>query len=106
MKLLTHNQCRRLGIAIVILNLLDALFTLVYIAAGVATEANPIMAFFLGVGEPAFILAKMFMVGVGVTFLARLAVTRRLAAFGLVVTAGCYTLLLGYHLSALSLLLR
>ena len=92
--------------AIVILNLLDALFTLVYIAAGVATEANPVMAFFLGIGEPVFILAKMFMVGVGVTFLARLAVTRRLAAAGLVVTAACYLLLLGYHLSALSLLLN
>ena len=42
-----------------ILNLLDAYLTLTWVEAGIATEANPIMANLLNLGEEWFILGKL-----------------------------------------------
>lgn len=43
-----------------IFNILDAFFTLRWIRLGIATEGNPIMDFFLQIGEVYFCTAKIF----------------------------------------------
>ena len=48
-----------------VLNAIDAVMTLWAVRLGVATEANPIMAAALSVGEPVFFVAKMAVVGAG-----------------------------------------
>lgn len=83
---------------VVVLNLLDAMFTLVYTRSGVATESNPLMDQVLSASPVLFMIAKLALVSLGVLVLWRLR-ERRTARFGLVATAGAYTALLGYHLS-------
>jgi len=48
-----------------VLNALDAVMTMWAVRLGVATEANPIMAAALSLGEPVFFVAKMTVVGAG-----------------------------------------
>jgi hypothetical protein len=83
---------------VVVLNLLDAMFTLVYTRSGVATESNPLMDQVLSHSPVLFMMAKLALVSLGVLVLWRLR-ERRAARFGLVATAGAYTTLLAYHLS-------
>lgn len=52
-----------LFLAILILNILDAYFTLVYIQCG-GTEANPVAQVFLDLGEIPFILVKSVAIGI------------------------------------------
>jgi hypothetical protein len=61
---------RALGILLVI-NLLDALFTLGWVHSGVATEANPIMAGALGTGPGFFIATKVALVTLATALLWR-----------------------------------
>ena len=84
---------------VVVLNLLDAMFTVAYTHAGVATEANPLMERFLAASPVLFMIAKLALVSMGVLVLWRLR-HHRSARFGLVATGAVYVLLLGYHLSA------
>lgn len=84
---------------VVVLNLLDAMFTLVYTRSGLATESNPLMDQVLAASPVLFMLAKLSLVSLGVLVLWRLR-ERRTARFGLLATATAYMLLLGYHLSA------
>jgi hypothetical protein len=86
------------GAAIVILNLLDAMFTLVYIRSGVATESNPLMDQALTASPVLFMIAKLGLVSLGVLLLWRLR-DHRAARFGLVATSTVYMTLLVYHLS-------
>lgn len=87
------------GAAIVVLNLADALFTLVYVKLGHATESNPLMDRVLVHGPVLFMVAKLGLVSLGVALLWRLR-DYRAARIGLVATSTAYVLLLGYHLSA------
>lgn len=88
--------------AILILNLLDAVLSLVAVHAGAATEANPLMAATLSWGAVWFILVKISLVSLGVLLLWR---TRHvlLAAGGLVALCLLYVGLLAYHASAVGL---
>jgi hypothetical protein len=61
---------RALGI-LLILNLLDAAFTLNWVYAGVATEANPVMAGALILGPGFFIITKVALVTLAVALLWR-----------------------------------
>lgn len=85
--------------AVVVLNLLDAVFTLVYTGVGLAQEANPLLEQVLAESPLHFVLVKLGLVSMGVGLLWRLR-HRRTAAVGLVATGAAYSWLLLYHLSA------
>jgi len=85
--------------AVVVLNLLDAIFTLLYTSVGIATEANPLMDRALATSPIAFMLAKLALVSLGVWLLWRLR-ARRSAVAGLIVVGSAYAGLVLYHLSA------
>lgn len=90
--------------ALIIMNLLDAVFTLVYIYSGVATESNPIMNHFLQLGPVAFVVMKMALVSMAVVLLLRLLRSRQAASVALIATSAAYALLICYHISAVHLL--
>lgn len=89
-------------LAILILNVLDAVLTIAWISAGVAEEANPLLAD-LAHGAPwTFFLVKMALVGLGSLLLWRLR-KRPAAVVSIFVGFLAYYFLLLYHLSALEL---
>jgi|GEM_PF-3009670 len=81
---------------LVMLNLFDALATLFWVEAGLATEANPVMAQALDSGPALFILSKVALVSLAVGLLWRLRAERfaRIAAIPL---GGLYALVAGGH---------
>jgi hypothetical protein len=83
---------------ILVLNLIDAVFTLLYTGTGVAAEGNPLMSGVLHASPTGFMIIKLSLVSLGVLMLWRLR-ARRAAAVGLVATAMAYSTLLFYHLS-------
>jgi Domain of unknown function (DUF5658) len=95
-----HNPVWVAAILLIALNILDALFTLIYVDSGVATEANPVMRALLAVGPSAFLLAKISVVSASVYLLWRYR-HHRLAVVGLFGGAAAYTLLVAYHLTML-----
>ncbi|HZT54619.1 MAG TPA: DUF5658 family protein [Burkholderiaceae bacterium] len=84
------------ALAIIALNLLDAWFTLLFLAQG-GQEVNPFVQRVLNLGPSAFIAFKTFGIGACVMFLA---ITKNFLAarIGLVTVLLGYTLLLGWHL--------
>jgi hypothetical protein len=84
--------------AIVILNLVDAVFTLLYTGSGMASEGNPLLSSVLSASPTAFMAVKLSLVSLGVLLLWRLR-QRRAAVIGLVTTAMAYSTLMVYHLS-------
>lgn len=86
-----------LVVSILVLNLLDALFTLLWIGRGGA-EANPFMAFMLELGDGFFLAQKCFMVGIWLIFLT-VHKNFRLARVGLYSLAALYFLLLVGHVA-------
>ena len=56
-------------VSLVIMNFLDAVFTLLWVEGGWATEMNPMMAEALSMGPGAFILIKLGLVSLAVTLL-------------------------------------
>ena len=93
------RRLTQLSSAIVVLNLLDAIFTLFYIHAGVATEGNPMMSGPLAASPVLFMAAKLTLVSLCVFLLWRLG-QRRSAMIALTGATVMYTLLIGYHLAA------
>ncbi len=85
--------------AVIILNLVDAMFTLVYIRAGMATEGNPLMGQALSHSPLGFMICKLALVSGGVVLLWSLC-HRKSAMTGLIANSAAYTCLLAYHLSA------
>lgn len=85
--------------AVIVLNLVDAIFTILYTRFGVATEANPLMDQVLSSGPLVFMITKLSLVSLGVYLLWRLR-HRRSAVAGLVAVGSAYVWLLVHHLSA------
>jgi hypothetical protein len=83
--------------AIVILNGLDAVFTVAWVEAGLAVEANPLMAGALAASPALFVLAKVALVNAGAFLLWQL---RRHsgARAGAAMCASVYYALLLFHL--------
>ena len=83
--------------AILWLNLVDALGTLTWLQMGLATEANPVMAWALELGPAVFILSKVALVcqAVGLLWRHRRNGGARLA---LVPVAILYALVVGTHI--------
>jgi hypothetical protein len=89
--------------AIVILNLLDGLFTVLFTNLGVATESNPIMKGALAVSPALFMATKLSLVSLGVLLLWRFG-HRRSAMVALAGSAAMYAVVIGYHLTAATML--
>lgn len=86
--------------ALLILNLLDAIFTLGYVQLGAATEANPLMALPLSDGPIAFMLIKLSLVSFCVALLWRLQ-HHRGAVAAMFATTAIYGALVCYHISSI-----
>jgi Domain of unknown function (DUF5658) len=84
---------------VVVFNLIDAMFTLVYTHLGLAQEANPLLQQVLAESPLRFMLIKLGLVSLGVALLWR-ARHRRTAVIGLVASGAMYSWLILYHLSA------
>ncbi len=103
----TPEQCRwLLGIVKVVLalNLLDAVFTLVWINAGLAREANPLLAEIIRNHPVWFAVVKLGLVAGGSLLLWRYR-SRPLAVVGIFAVFLVYYLLLLYHIGYLSLVI-
>ena len=79
------------------LNILDALLTIIWVRAGVATEGNQLMATLLDVGNGPFLIVKIAIGAVAAIVLFRWG-NRKLARFGLAVALAVYISLMGIHL--------
>jgi hypothetical protein len=79
------------------LNLLDALLTIVWVRAGVATEGNQLMARLLDIGNGPFLGVKIAIGAVAAIVLYRWG-NRRLARYGLAVALAVYISLMGIHM--------
>jgi hypothetical protein len=82
---------------VIVLNLLDAIFTIIYVRTGVAVESNPLMDKVLLSSPVLFMMAKLALVSCGVLLLWRLR-DHRAARFGLFASTAAYAALLLYHL--------
>lgn len=96
----TRNDVMLL-LAIFLLNVGDAFFTMMWLGRG-GREANPIMDFFLDIGPGAFIIQKCFIVGI---WLVVLVVHKnfRFARVGLYAALAVYSLLMVVHFSIIAL---
>lgn len=83
---------------VIVLNMLDAVWTLTFIRIGAADEGNPLMDQALSHGPLLFMLAKLSLVSLSVLLLWRLR-HRRAATVGLFSAAMTYVLICGYHVS-------
>jgi len=89
------------AIALIVLNLLDAIFTLTFLQLNVAQEVNPLMRWAYEASPLSFVLAKVAMVQLAVLLLG---MNRHLRAAQVVEAAGAmlYTGVLFHHLLCLS----
>ncbi len=86
------------------LNLLDAMFTLIWINAGLAREANPLLDDFVLERPVVFAIIKLGLVALGSWLLWRYRL-RPLAVVGIFLGFLVYYLLLLYHIGFLSLVI-
>ncbi|MCH2187919.1 DUF5658 family protein [Myxococcota bacterium] len=86
-----------LVVSVLLLNILDALFTMLWIQRG-GSEGNPVMAWVLELGNSAFLVQKCLIVGI---WLILLLVHKNfvIARVGLWVLAAVYSLLMIYHVA-------
>jgi hypothetical protein len=90
-----------LGLILVLLNLVDALFTIYFIKYRGAIEANPFMAFFIAKGFTTFFVVKMGMVtGCSIYIIRRSEEYGSLLRKILWIFIGLYGLLDFYHVLA------
>lgn len=91
------KYARDLVVLGLLLNLADALFTLYYVRNGLATEANPLMAYYLDHSDSAFLIVKMYMatIGIAIMYMYR---DRKAAMVGLWGAMAVYSLVVGNHL--------
>jgi hypothetical protein len=93
---------RRMVMAVLILNLLDGILTLVWITTGVAEEANPLLADLVNEQPILFMGAKTALVGLG-SLLLWWRRKRPMAVVAIFICFVVYYLLLLYHLSSMQL---
>ena len=88
--------------ATLVLNVLDAAFTVLWISTGMATEANPMMADVAHDDPGLFVTVKFLLVGLG-SFLLWQQRKRPGAVVGIFVVFLAYYFILLYHLQAMEL---
>lgn len=86
---------------ILVLNLVDAVFTLIWVGSGLATEANPLLRELVHHHPVVFVLAKVGLVGLGSLLLWRLR-RRPLAVVAIFIGFVTYYLLLLIHVDYLA----
>jgi hypothetical protein len=89
-------------VAVLLLNLADAVFTLFWVHMGVATEANVLLTDLVERRAVMFAIVKMALVSFGVLLLWRHR-QRPLAAFGIALSFVTYNGLFAYHLGIAAL---
>ena len=82
--------------AVVVLNLLDAVLTLIWVQLGVATEANLLLHGVLERSAVLFMVVKLALVSLGIVLLWRQR-AHPLAVFGIALVFCAYAVLLAYH---------
>lgn len=87
---------RALGLVLV-LNLLDAALTSIWVSAGIVPEGNPMMAWAMELGFGAFVLCKVALVGLGALLLYRLR-ELRVARVAILPAAVLYAFVMGNHM--------
>jgi hypothetical protein len=92
-------------IAVLLLNLADAVFTLLWVHTGIAIEANALLSDLVERKAVTFALVKMALVSFGVLLLWRHR-ERPLATFGIGLTCFAYHGLFAYHLGIAALAFR
>lgn len=90
---------------VLVLNLVDAIFTLLWVGAGLAREANPLLTHLVREYPLGFAMAKLGLVGLGSLLLWRLR-HRPLAVVSIFCSFVVYYLVLLHHLSFLGVILR
>ena len=98
-----HGWIRWLLALTLVLNLLDGIFTLFAVKAGLASEANPLMADLVTHSPLQFMASKLALVSCGI-YLLWSRRTRPLAIFGSVCAFSVYALIFFYHLDGLRLI--
>ncbi len=91
---------RGIAIAIIVLNVFDAVLTLLWIRMGTATEANPILAELAHNNPALFLTVKFSLVGLGSLLLWRFR-KRKSAVVAIFVGFLAYYFLLLYHLNSM-----
>jgi hypothetical protein len=93
------------SVALLVLNLLDGLFTLTFLQLEVAEELNPLMRGAYEISPLTFMLAKLLIVNAGLTLLC---LHRGMRASRLAIRAGAvvYAIINVYHLAFLAHLIR
>ncbi len=83
--------------AIFVLNAIDAVATVTWVSAGMADEANPLMAHLLEIHPAVFVATKLTLVGLSVWLLWRYC-DRMLSVVAAILLFGLYYALIVYHL--------
>lgn len=91
--------------AVLVMNLIDAVLTLLWVRTGFATEANPLLSQIVEQHAFLFVMGKLALVFLGTGMLWRHR-HRPLAVMGIFAAFMVYYAVLVYHLSFASILLR
>jgi len=86
----------------ILMNLLDAVMTILWVKAGVAEEANLMLRDVLEKNVPLFFLIKMSLATLGLYLLWRRR-DRKLAMIGIILVSAVYYVLILYHVQILML---
>lgn len=92
------------AVTLLILNLLDGLFTLAFLQLGVAQEANPVMRAAYELSPMSFMALKLLVVNLGVVVLA-LHRESKVARLALKIATAVYAVIVTWHLAFVAHLL-
>ena len=84
-------------ILLMVFNVVDAFYTLMWIQTGLAVEANPLMNSALSMGPGIFVIIKMTMVALGLALLWRLR-ENKFARIAVLLPAVFYSVVVGAHI--------
>ena len=103
--MLTSSQAFENGLgALLIMNLMDAVMTALWVSEGIVSEGNPVMAAAISQGYFTFVLGKVVLVGSGAALLYRLR-SHHMARLSLVPVVVLYSFVIGNHIGILAQLL-
>lgn len=83
-------------VGLLVLNMLDAIFTIYALDAGLAWELNPLARIFLNLGNEWFVVWKALQVGLCVLIFWKWR-NYKLAKFGMAICLFIYTILIAWH---------
>jgi hypothetical protein len=99
-----YPRLRAVVIALILLNAVDGVLTIVWVETGQFIEANPLMDQLLQTNPVLFISVKMLLVGLGIVLLWRCR-ERAVAVASIFLCFAAYLVVMAIHIDALSILL-